>query len=308
VSTVRKSNEEEVIAILCADIHLSLNPPIWRSAEKDWFEAMKRPLNELASLSEKYKCPIICAGDVFDKWNSPPELINFALDYLPPMIAIPGQHDIPNHNSLELYRGAFWTLVKAKKIRILKGTDIVGGIEIRSFDWEEKIISNKQISGYFILGVAHQYVWIPEASYPDAPLEKKLDKGNTSLKGYDIFLFGDNHKGFTTHIRDTVIFNPGTLMRRKSDEIDYRPQVGLLTGSGSVINYYLSISKDKYLDVQNITTNISNFDMASFFRELEKLGDSSLDFTDMVKQYLETHSLEKGIRTIILKAIGDIIQ
>ena len=26
--------------------------------------------------------PVICAGDIFDRWNAPAELINFALAYL----------------------------------------------------------------------------------------------------------------------------------------------------------------------------------------------------------------------------------
>jgi hypothetical protein len=35
------------LAILVSDIHLSDKPPIFRSSEPDWFEAMKRPLDQL---------------------------------------------------------------------------------------------------------------------------------------------------------------------------------------------------------------------------------------------------------------------
>ena len=77
------SKETRVIAILCADVHLSLNPPVWRSNEPDWFAAMKRPLDEIKELQKKnHDCPVFCAGDIFHKWDSPAELINWAIDNL----------------------------------------------------------------------------------------------------------------------------------------------------------------------------------------------------------------------------------
>jgi len=90
-------DKAKVLAILMADIHLSLKAPIWRSAEPDWLDAQARPLKEVKLLQDKYKCPVICAGDIFDRsrktadgWNAPAELINYAIEYLPDdMYAIP---------------------------------------------------------------------------------------------------------------------------------------------------------------------------------------------------------------------------
>ena len=42
----------KVLAILCSDIHLSHNAPVARSAEPDWYIAMKRPLDEIADLAK----------------------------------------------------------------------------------------------------------------------------------------------------------------------------------------------------------------------------------------------------------------
>jgi hypothetical protein len=56
---------DKVIAILCADLHLSHKPPIARSNEPCWYTAMKRQLNELSNLSQKWEAPVLCAGDVF---------------------------------------------------------------------------------------------------------------------------------------------------------------------------------------------------------------------------------------------------
>ena len=82
------------IALLCSDIHLSLNSPICRGLDRErWFETMAHYLKKLKDIAKDHAVPIVCAGDVFDKWNSPPELINFALKHLPEMYAI-----LPNHN------------------------------------------------------------------------------------------------------------------------------------------------------------------------------------------------------------------
>src|SRR5690606_2165772 len=58
--------EDKVRALLVADIHLSHRPPIARAAEPDWYAAMERQLFQLRYLSDHYRAPVICAGDVFD--------------------------------------------------------------------------------------------------------------------------------------------------------------------------------------------------------------------------------------------------
>ena len=106
--------EDEVIAIVCSDIHLSHKPPLARSGEPDWYVAMARPLNELRGLHSDYGVPVVIAGDIFDRWNSPPELIRFALDNLPKGAwVIPGQHDLPYHDYGALNRSALGVLIKA---------------------------------------------------------------------------------------------------------------------------------------------------------------------------------------------------
>ena len=39
-----KKKSPQVLAILCSDLHLQMKPPVARSAEPDWFAAMRRPL------------------------------------------------------------------------------------------------------------------------------------------------------------------------------------------------------------------------------------------------------------------------
>lgn len=308
--------EAEVIAIFLADIHLSLTPPVWRSAEDDWLEAQSRPLGEVKELQRKYKCPVICAGDIFDRnkkisdgWNAPPELINYAIQYLPDdMYAIPGQHDLPNHQYSDIGRSAYWTLVEAGKITNIPPNvlfNIGNRFLVRGFPPGYEIEPCKENNWDFTIAVVHDYIWTKESCYPDAPKGKNLRVVFKKLEGFDIAVYGDNHKGFVNDVIEPKIFNCGTLMRRKSDEVDYKPQVGLLLESGKVVPYRLDISEDKHITKaeEQVKSEIATLNMEEFFDDLEKLGKTSLDFTDAAKEFLHSHKVSNEAKQILFDAM-----
>jgi len=302
-------NGSKVIAILCSDFHLSLNPPIFRSVEKDWFEAMRRPLDEIKRLQKKHNCLVLCAGDIFDKWNSPPELINFALEHLPNgMISIPGQHDLPLHRYEDIEKSAYWTLEKACKIiDINRNKDLIGTdkLALYGFPYGCKIEPRTKTKDDVIrIAIAHEYCCIEGHNYPQAPDESYLRMNKERLVGYNVIMFGDNHKGFMHPInQNSTVFNCGSLMRRKSDEVDYKPQVGILFDSGRVKPYHLDTSEDKYLEVQEGIDEKTSLDMKTFVEELEKLGETDLDFQEVMKEYLEKNRINDAVCKIILRAM-----
>ncbi len=295
--------DEDVIAIFLADIHLSLKPPVWRSAESDWMETQCYVLAEITDLQRKYNCPILCAGDIFDKnkkvadgWDASAELINFALEYLPAnMYAIPGQHDLPNHRYENISRSAYWTLMKADKIKNVKELSPIElpNFIVCGFPFGSEICPLNYTTDKVKIAIIHKYVWSGNHRYPNAPDEAKLTGNKTQYIdrkwfGYDVIVYGDNHKGFMVGMGKTTVFNCGTLMRRKSDEINYKPQVGLLLESGKVVPHYLDISEDKYIesDEDSAEPKEEKLDLSSVMQELKKLGKTDLDFEDVMKQFL----------------------
>jgi predicted phosphodiesterase len=206
------------------------------------------------------------------------------------------------------------TLVKAGKIQnILPGVNIPkNDMIIRGFPFGYEIESPMTSSfdrDKIKIALAHQYVWIPGYSYPNAPEEKKFGKRiagvqNGKWMGYDIVVYGDNHKGFVHLIENTIIFNCGTLMRRKSDEINYKPQIGLLAEDRNVYIHYLDTSKDKYLDnVEEIESELDELDLSAFMQELEKVSQTALDFKEAIQQVLNVKRISKGAKQVILEAM-----
>ena len=304
---MRESNK--VIAILCADIHLQHKAPIWRSAEDDWYEAMRRPLKEITDLGYTHNCPVIIAGDIFDKWNSPPELINFALEYLPSRcFTIPGQHDLPNHQHEDIQRSAYWTLFKAGKTLRCAGTYIDDmGIYLQGCSYGTSLKHCKPVREKIIsIAVCHEYKWIKEHKYgtATADTEFKAKLEGERVKGYDVIVYGDNHKGWYTKKGKTTIWNCGSLIRRHSDEIDYKPRVGLLMSDGSVEPHFLDISQDKFLTPEQVKDVIEDdFDMSDMMEVLNKLGASALDFEQALDVYMELKQVSPEIRGILVKAM-----
>lgn len=303
-------------AILVSDLHLQGRSPVARSSEEDWFAAMARPLKELTELTKCYDptVAVVYAGDIFDRWNAPPEVVNFALEHMPPGYAVPGQHDLPNHNYGELKRTAYWTLVEAKLIfNLLPGeaTHLSKGLVAYGFPWgyPPKPIEEKHPAAQLNLAVVHAFIYNAKVnSYTGAPTTARASVARSSLVGFDAAAYGDNHKGFIDTNTGLTICNCGGFMRRKTDERDYRPGVGLLHGDGTVTRHYFDTSEDSFIELTKGEEQVAKLlDMGAFVRELANLGaDDALEFEGVLRRFLDENKIEAGVREIVLEAVtGD---
>ena len=308
------STTPKVIAIACGDLHLQHKPPRCRECEPDWYAAMARPLGEIRELARKYSTSthnvlVICAGDIFDRWNSPPELINWAILHVQSILAIPGQHDLPEHNYEDRHRSAYETLVRAGHAVNLPPSFCVTypGLLLTGFPWGFDVEGSSVPSGRGVvsIAVAHEYNWIAGTEYPGAEKTQRITTKRKNLLDFDVVIFGDNHKGFHTRIGNTEIFNCGTMMRRKIDEIDYKPQVGLIYSDGTVVPHFLDISQDKIEvpEISEIDPEVA-LNAKDFLDELSSLEQNPLDFRLAVERYVKTGNVSKKVEAALLEAMG----
>ena len=296
-----------VHAIFCSDIHLSLTPPVFRSNEPDWFAAMARPLNEIKALKEKHNCNVYCAGDIFHKWNAPPELINFAIKNLPYMITIPGQHDLPYHKLEEIERSAYHTLVMTEAIYNISSQNThlsKHGVYMTGFPYGVKLKRNQSNAKEDQITVAmkHEYTWKTGFGYPGAPEENRVI--NMPSNGYDFVVCGDNHQAF----KSGKTVNCGTLMVRNANEINYIPSVWLLVRNRQryeMVRHQLDTSEDVYLDTSVLdAAGIDVTDMKGLIAELQKLESDSFDFEKAIEVYCKGHKVKKAIIEILKANMG----
>lgn len=311
--------KKEPIAILCADLHLSLKRPACR-LDVDWMETQADYLRQLRELQvvgdKKDVIPVLCAGDIFDRWNPPPELIRFALEHLPDgMICVPGQHDLPNHRMDEMKRSAYGVLVQARKIVDLSGLPLYEwklptGPIVKGFGWGVEIeprsnFYEKEKNTLFV-ALIHRFIWMFETGYPGAPESQHVWNTTDCLNGYDVAVFGDNHIAFTCKLNGTLIWNCGGFIRRRSDENLRRPRVGILFDDGSVEEHRLKTGRDKFLPKTEVPEEVEQ-DMRRFLEELEKLGEHGLDFRAAVRRHAENkeNGISAPVRNLLLSFLQD---
>ena len=193
--------------------------------------------------------------------------------------------------------------MQAGKIRDIQAIPLYPFCAVSGFGWGQSILP-MAIPWKLSLVISHRYCWTEGKSYPDAPESGNVRALRKQLKGYDVALFGDNHQAFIDiGGNGCTIINCGGFIRRKSDEIDREPCVGLLFEDGSVKLHKLDTGIDKFhTDAKQ--REETAVDVQQFISELEELGEHGLNFREVVKRHLDGASdLSEGARQIIREAL-----
>lgn len=321
MSTMQAKDKFKPLAISVSDLHLSLRPPVARSVEKDWLKVQAKYLQTLEWWADRWEIPIICAGDIFHNWNAPAELINFAINNLPTMYAIPGQHDLPLHNYSDIEKSAYYTLVQAGKIKNLTPDHVkeemtpCGIIAMHAFPWGFPIKPNKTIEeGKCRIAIIHHYVWNLGHGFAGAPMDHHVTNLKDKLMGYDFALFGDNHKRFTQTVNGAVVVNNGGFQRRNADEINNKPAItllGMVNEEFSIKEILLEVTEDKFLpqdDLDRLSAQSKEYvDFMSSLSTLKKefTGDN---FEDAIRQFAKKNNVSPEVIQILDSILDESIQ
>ncbi len=242
------------LAVLCSDLHLRETAPSAR-AEKDWYEVMENHLNALGDAA--YRCgnvPIICAGDVFDRWNPSSELVRFAIQHLPEMWAIPGQHDLRYHDYESRLRGAYGCLVAAGVIYDLPAGTWDGGRDLQVWAmpwgrWEPPTEAEKNpFNGIELpfngikLGVLHKYAWSNQFNcHAKAEESSRFERLYPNL---DAMIIGDNHIPWML----PNVMNHGGFIPQNADQKSLVPHYGLLMSDGTIERHPYDVPEPVWLE------------------------------------------------------------
>jgi hypothetical protein len=305
MSDLRKA--DEVIAIAVADLHLCHKRPLCR-ADEDWYQVMGEYLRQLVFLQKEHNCAVIVPGDVFDRWGSCPELINFAILQMPEILAIPGQHDLSYHSLPQIEKTAYWTLVQADVLRDLssreQGKYLCEGVRVYGCPWGCEIPEPQNPDELNVL-IIHAFVWKDGCGYPGAPEESHIRGWQKKFAKFDVVFSGDNHIPFDVKIGNTTVHNCGTFIRRKANEIPIQPSVCLLHRSGKVARQYLDTSADKFTDASRQVQKVMGDSevLGDFLESLEELDLSSVDFRQQLWRVAQEPGVRQEVRDLLLEVL-----
>ena len=285
--------------IACGDLHLCETAPIFRSAEPDWFAAQARSLRWLKAFGQTYACPIVIAGDLFDKAVGSSRLLNFAIDECPQAYAIAGNHDLPYHNREKLPLSAYGNLMRAGTIRDLDDVAIFSygaerTVALYGFPYGKPFAPCAKQADIDV-AVVHSLIWAGESQYsriaPDAHFSRVKDR----LPGYDFYIFGDNHE---TILHDNLV-NCGTFYRRARGQETFSPVVALLSDTGIELQK-IPVSQDRFAENVAPSKNVGIHDFTELFDSLRKAEYLTCDAGQMLKEYFLSHQVEPDVYAAII--------
>jgi DNA repair exonuclease SbcCD nuclease subunit len=308
----------EVLAACLSDLHLSHRPPLARSCEEDWYRVQHYYLAQVERIRSQYNVPCLLAGDIFHSWKEPSECVNFALKRLPrECLGIPGQHDLPYHRYDDIDRTPYWTLVASKRlVNLVPWEDYVlrphgkAYLRIAAFPWGIPLRAADRPRGGndVLVALAHKYVWADgKTCYPGAEDKDKVESLARVgvFQGYDALVFGDNHKGFLVGggAKGPTVYNCGTFIRRRADEYNFSPRVGLLLADGNIEVLPLDTTRDVFLGAVEELQKGAPGDLQAFIGGLEALEDSGANFREAVERAMEAAGTRASVRNIVLESI-----
>jgi len=101
--------------LVCSDLHL--RPTATISRKDDYGAACLRKLKQLVDYSNSANIPIILPGDIGDRYEVPPWLLNRVMNIckqaLQGIFVIYGNHDQKNHNQDLEMDTSLWTLIRS---------------------------------------------------------------------------------------------------------------------------------------------------------------------------------------------------
>lgn len=295
------------VLIACSDLHLSELPPTLRTEEPDWFEAQRRTLRWLATVQKECgvltgeACPIFMAGDLFDKAIGNSRLLSFAASCVPPMYAIPGNHDLPYHNLSKLEESSYGLLQKhcnsiraCTMINIPRHNLTVYGFPFGTPSSACPKLNCEKVS----VAMIHHYIWKScENTFVGVTNEDHVTNVLKRYPGYDFYIFGDNHIGF---VADNVL-NCGTMYLRTRTDAAHTLFIGVLCLDGDCFHWEkIPIPTD--MDILTIKSEVktnSAFDFSELISVLKNSDAAECDVGSLLKVYLQTHDISLDVRNAV---------
>ena len=279
--------------IITSDWHLRDTTPICRV---DDFETTQwRKVDFISRLQRRLKCPVIHAGDLFEKWKPSPYLLAKTIEHLPKdFYTIYGNHDLPQHNIELKNRCGVYVLEKANVLTVIDGRH--WNVDYNENQWFE--IEGRKIH------IAHIMTYQGKTPYPgctDTPASGLLRK----YKDFDLIITGHNHMQFVEKHNGRLLLNPGSLTRQGSNERGWKPCVWVWRAKdNSLEQVFLPVELDAVQVPERIAEKEQREErIDAFISRLNTEWGEEMDFEANIRKAIAVNDVPKSIQDIIYKAV-----
>lgn len=299
-------------AILTADIELRAYPPLCRT-DNHW-ETQARKIKWLRELQQKHDCPILDAGDLFDKKykvNPSHELLGWAMENFPqPFYTVSGNHDLPGKSIENYNNSAMAVLERAGKLTSLNDKQFetdwseAGAIKLYGFPWGEEIKTPINFfNDYINVAIVHAMVYKDTPPFPgcEGYSAKEVLK---LLPDFNLIVTGHNHQTFICQIGDRILVNPGSLMRNDADQINHKPCVFLWYAEDNIIEQVFVPIRNGVVSREHIEDKEARDNRLDAF--VQKLGNTiehGIDFIANLEMATENKEIGQPVKDKVWKYV-----
>lgn len=297
---------KQVDAIICADLHLWDSSPTCRM--DDYWSAQERKVVYIRTLQEKFRCPVFDGGDVFHRWKASPRLLAWAIKNMYPCITVAGNHDLPYHSMALYFHSSLAVLEAAGKVEVNGVHEYDNGVVVYAVPWGGEVppISHEhlQFSHRRVL-ILHTLSYDGDTPWPGA--ENRVESASEILDRYrefDLIVVGDNHKSFVIEKGGRLLISPGSVMRMKIDQVDYKPCVWLWDAKRNKVEpHYLPIEKDVFSVKNEQGGEEMDERVNALIEALQKNAGIGVDFRFNLERVLSTAHISKRAKEIVWEAV-----
>ena len=318
------------VALALGDVHLRSDRPECRTDEwwptfcrkLDWLQALHLDLSRDAG----YRVPVLGPGDLFHRWNSPPEVITAAIERLPgPLILVPGQHDLPQHSLPLLIKSALRTFLVARPdAHLLIGGDAaqVGeggcGMATRVIGWgwdagDAWPPPIPPMKDAFTIILTHRLIRNPGDGLPRDAGGTDAARTLAAAPGADAVVSGDNHARFLAQRCGRWLINAGGFVRCSTAQLSHRPAVAILwrTAEGGLDVEWREVPiEDGVISVDHVERAAAHEERVRAFAEalaapVDGGEATELDFERLAQLMMRRSGLTDEARAVVRSALEE---
>jgi len=304
--------------LLLGDCHFRSSAPARRT--DDFFQTQLDKMEQVKKIYVEQRCDaVLQAGDLFDSPKQPMNVLYCLKELLQGSWAgqfytVPGQHDLYMRDLTSLKRTAVGVLSVGKpgSVNVVGMNGIPGPVYIKEDvclygkPYGAKPIKKMETDGFHIL-LAHVSVG-PDKLWEGHDLISPAEYAEAHP--FDLIVLGDYHYPFEERIGNTVVINPGCLVRLTAGERDIaaHPQVVVFdTETKESENIPLDIKPAKEVFSELVTASKEEQVSASVLSMIEKLKKGIGEGQDF-RTALSLLCKETGIHESVVSEIDSAIE
>lgn len=237
---------------------------------------------QMQKLDSQDKIPIIMAGDIFDRWDTPLSTVNYfsmiLKNWSRPIIAVAGQHDMPYHDtSIDVWRTSWWTMNSiafAYSAYSYSHSFTHNKIRYALYPWgDDGSLFDSQIS------VLHKYVYKGTCTIPGIDKTHNAEAIAQSGMATKFIVCGDNHSPFlyVNEGKPTVV-NCGGILQRTTTEQNQHKYMYVLYDDKTVDTIPLPLGEFLTQDEQSRVIQIEEMEEMTKLNESISLKETIMDW------------------------------